>query len=353
MLQHNGAMNFWHRLLKSNFIIRLKNWEYWPFEVFQFPVILYWLWLSLRARSLMFFSASNPGIPLGGMYGESKFDILMKIPAHLRPRTLLMKFPVSAEHVLLELQQHAMPFPLIFKPDVGERGFMVERIFSEADVAAYCSKIKADFLVQELVDLPVECGVFYIRKPTDTNGKVTSLNLKEMLTVTGDGRRTLRELILDNERSKLQWDRLKERYHDKLATVLPAGEVWEINSIGNHCLGTKFLNGEQYITPELERTFDAISKQIDGFFYGRFDLRCEGLQALYEGRVKIMELNGCGAEPAHIYEPGFPLFKAWRTLFRHWEEMYAISVSNYKHGINYASLKEGLAAYRKYKAAIA
>jgi len=341
------------RLLNSNFAIRLRNWEYWPFEVFQLPVIFYWLWLSLRARSLMFFSASNPGIPLGGMFGESKYDILMKIPAHLRPKTLLMKLPVTAEQVLDELERNGMTFPLVFKPDVGERGFMVERIFSVADVAAYCSKIKADFLIQELVDLPVECGVFYIRKPTEAVGKVTSLNLKEMLTVTGDGQRSLRELIVNNERAKLQWQRLKVKFHDELNTVLHAGETWEINSIGNHCLGTKFLNGERYITPALIQTMDAISKQIDGFYYGRFDLRCESLQALYEGRIKIMELNGCGAEPAHIYEPGFPLFKAWRTLFWHWDEMYRISVSNYKSGIKYASIKEGLAVYRKYKTAVA
>jgi hypothetical protein len=341
------------RLLNSNFIIRLKSWEYWPFEVFQFPVILYWLWLSLRARSLMFFSASNPGIPLGGMYGESKYDILMKIPAHLRPKTLLIKSPVTAEQVLDELERNGLTFPLVFKPDVGERGFMVERIFSAADVITYCSKIKADFLIQELVDLPVECGVFYIRKPTEAIGKVTSLNLKEMLSVTGDGQRSLRELILNNERSKLQWERLKGKYHDQLNTVLPAGKTREINSIGNHCLGTKFLNGERYITPALVKTIDAIGKQIDGFYYGRFDLRCESLQALYEGRIKIMELNGCGAEPAHIYEPGFPLFKAWRTLFWHWDEMYRISVSNYQSGVKYASLKEGLVAYRRYKAAVA
>lgn len=301
----------------------------------------------------MFFTASNPGIPMGGMYGESKYDILMKIPAPLRPKTLRMKFPVTADQVLYELERNGLTFPLVFKPDVGERGFMVERIFSAADVLNYCKKIKAAFLIQELVDLPVECGVFYIRRPAEAMGKVTSLNLKEMLTVTGDGRRTLRELILDNERSKLQWERLKINYHNKLETVLPAGETWEINSIGNHCLGTKFLNGEQHITPVLVQTFDAISKQIDGFYYGRFDLRCESLQALNEGRVKIMELNGCGAEPAHIYEPGFPLLKAWRTLFRHWDEMYNISLCNYRNGIKYASLKQGLIAYRKYKAAIA
>lgn len=290
---------------------------------------------------------------MGGMFGESKYDILLKIPEHLRPNMLLIKFPVTPEQVLQQLEQNGLRLPLVFKPDVGERGFMVERIFSVDDIKSYLKKTKVDFIVQELVDLPVECGVFYIRKPTEAEGKITSLNLKEMLTVTGDGRQSLRELILSNERSKLQWERLKIKYHDKLDTVLPVGETWEINSIGNHCLGTKFINGERYITPELEETFDAISKRIEGFFYGRFDLRCESLEALYEGRVKILELNGCGAEPAHIYEPGFSLFQAWRIIFRHWDAMYEISKYNNKQGVKYPSLKEGLTVYRKYKAAVA
>ncbi|MCK6617356.1 MAG: hypothetical protein L6Q51_06905 [Cyclobacteriaceae bacterium] len=346
-------MRLFRSILNSNFFIRLKSWEYWPFEIFQFPVMLYWLWLSAKARSFMFFAASNPGIPMGGMFGESKYDILLKIPAHLRPNMLLMKSPVSPEQVLRQLEQNGLKFPLVFKPDVGERGFMVERIFSADDVKAYCKKIKVDFIIQELVDLPVECGVFYIRIPTETTGRITSLNLKEMLTVTGDGRRTLRDLILDNDRSKLQWERLRVKYQDNLETILAPGETWEINSIGNHCLGTKFINGVHHITPELERSFDNISKQIDGFYFGRFDLRCENLEALYQGRIKILELNGCGAEPAHIYEPGFSLIEAWRTIFRHWDEMYNISVHHAKHGIKYPSLREGLAVYRKYKAAVA
>ncbi len=345
-------MSLFRKFLKSNFIIRLKSWEYWPFEVFQAPVILYWLWLSAKARSLVFFSASNPGIPLGGMLGESKYDILMKIPERLRPRMMRIKFPASADEVLVGLEKNKMAYPLVFKPDVGERGFMVERIFSKEDVRTYCTRIKADFLIQELVDLPMECGVFYIRKPTEKNGKVTSLNLKEMLTVRGDGKHTLRELMLSNERAKLQYQRLKIRYQNQLETVLPGGDQWEINSIGNHCLGTKFINGERFITPKLEQRFDEISKHIDGFYYGRFDLRCENLEALYEGRVKILELNGCGAEPAHIYEPGFSLIKAWQTIFRHWDELYSISVANHKRGIRYTSFKDALAIFRKYKAAI-
>ena len=71
-------MAVWGKITRSNFLIRLKSWEYWPFGIVQFPAILYWVWLSLRARSFVFFSASNPGIPMGGMFGESKYELLKR-----------------------------------------------------------------------------------------------------------------------------------------------------------------------------------------------------------------------------------------------------------------------------------
>jgi hypothetical protein len=63
-------MLFYIRYL--NFMTRLTQWEYWPFEVIYLPIFVYWLWLSVKARSLFFFSAANPSIENGGMLGESK-----------------------------------------------------------------------------------------------------------------------------------------------------------------------------------------------------------------------------------------------------------------------------------------
>ncbi|MGC3942925.1 MAG: hypothetical protein QM762_00040 [Chryseolinea sp.] len=68
------------QVIRSNFFIKLKSWEYWPFGIVQFPLFIYFAWLSLRARSIVFFSASNPGITMGGMFGESKYDVIRKVP---------------------------------------------------------------------------------------------------------------------------------------------------------------------------------------------------------------------------------------------------------------------------------
>lgn len=339
-------------ITRSNFFIKLKSWEYWPFGILQFPLFFYFIWLSLKARSLLFFSASNPGIPMGGMFGESKFEILKKIPHKQVPRTTFIKSGTNAAYVEQTIRDNGFLFPVIFKPDIGERGFMVKRISSTSDISKYLSNFNHDFLIQEFVDLPLEFGVFYIRYPKTQSGKVVSIVGKEMLAVVGDGSSTIRRLILKNDRAKLQWKRLKETYADRLDEVLSEGTKLELVSIGNHALGTKFLDRTDLINAQVSEAFDRISKQIDGFYFGRFDMRCSSTDDLSTGNVMILELNGCGAEPAHIYQPGFSIFKALTILLEHWRNIYEVSLQNRENGIQFISLKEGYRYYRKFKSAI-
>jgi len=339
------------RIIHSNFFIRLKSWEYWPFGIVQFPVILYFFWLSIRARSPFFFSASNPGIVMGGMFGQSKYDVLKKVPQQYTAATVLIQVPYPKSGILKIMDEHNFKLPVIFKPDIGERGFMVKRIADEQDIDQYLLKMKYDFLVQELIELPLEFGVFYLRFPHQAKGKVTSIVMKEMLSVTGDGRSTLRELILNKDRAKLQWETLKKNYHSQLKEVVPMNKIMELVSIGNHALGTKFLDGGYLINENLSNTFDEISRQIDGFYFGRFDLKCASLEDLYSGRIKIVELNGCGAEPAHIYQPGYSLFKAIRVLLDHWQTIFLLARENARRGIPYVSYNDARNYYKKFKAA--
>lgn len=211
--------------------------------------------------------------------------------------------------------------------------------------------MKHDFLVQELIELPLEFGVFYLRFPHQDKGKVTSVVVKEMLSVNGDGRSTLQQLILNKDRAKLQWETLKRVYHHQLHDVVPANKTIELVSIGNHALGTKFLDGGHLINERLSNVFDQISKQIDGFYFGRFDLKCASLEDLYNGKIKIVELNGCGAEPAHIYHPGYSIFKAIKVLLDHWQTIFLIARENANRGIPFVSYKEAKSYYKKFKAA--
>lgn len=343
------SKNFLTTITKSKIFIKLLHWEYWPFGIVQFPSFFHFFLLSLRARSFVFFSASNPGIPMGGMFGESKYEILNKIPSELIAKADLVTLPTTVQAVQNKIRLLGLTFPVIFKPDLGERGWMVERISDEGDIVNYLLKIKTDFIIQECIDLALEFGIYYRRFPSEQDGTVTSIVAKEMLYVTGDGLTPLKDLILSKDRAKLQWEKLKVKFHDRLDSVPAQGEQIELVSIGNHCLGTKFLDGSNLITSELSATFDKISKQIAGFYFGRFDLRVASLENLYAGKIKILELNGCGAEPAHIYQPGFSFWKAIGVLYRHWEDIFRVSMENRNRGFNFTSLQDGLKMYKKFR----
>ncbi len=286
---------------------------------------------------------------MGGMFGESKFDVLNLVPKDLTPKTMLVKLPVTGDQVRQKIAEGGFTYPVIFKPDLGERGWMVKKIKGPGDIGPYLKQIKLDFLIQAYVDLPLEFGVFYVRYPSLSRGAVTSIVGKEMLSVCGDGMKTLEELILEKDRARLQWNTLKVIYEATVQSIIPPGERVELVSIGNHCLGTMFLNQNHLINEKLSASFDRISQQIPGFFFGRFDLRVASIEDLTEGKVQVMELNGCGAEPAHIYQPGFPFLKALKVLFQHWHDIYRVSRENHERGVAYISFKEAKTAYNNFK----
>lgn len=345
-------MTLWESVRRHNFLIKLRSREYWPFGIIHFPAILYWLWLSFRSRSPVFFTASNPGIPMGGMFGESKFDVLSMIPPHLVPVTIRMQHGFSVSAVEAQMKANGLRLPVIFKPDIGERGYMVRQIDNSDQMEAYLREVRCDFLIQERVALPLEYGVFFMKIPGQEAGRVISLVAKEMLSVTGDGRSTLRELILRKDRAKLQWKKLRVDYRDRLNEVIPSGETTQLVAIGNHALGTRFINANHLITDGLSKTFDTISKNISGFYFGRYDLRCATTGDLHAGNVKVMELNGCGAEPGHIYDSSLSLWAAIKAPVVYWHYIFMIAQANNARGVRYLSFREALAHYRKFRTAM-
>ncbi len=348
----NQVRNRRERLLDSlrttPFLIRLSAWEYWPFSVVYIPVFVYWLWLSLRARSLFFFSASNPSIETGGLLGESKWAILKKINPAFLPQTLFVNVADTSAEALEFIVKSRFRFPIIAKPDVGERGWRVEKINTTDELQDYARTAPGNFLIQDYVDEPLEFGVFYYRFPGKAQGVVSSIVQKEFLSIRGDGQTCIGDLILRNSRAVLQRKALENKYGKHLQDVLADGQVLELVAIGNHSRGTKFLNACSLISPHVTRLFDGISRDVDGFYFGRYDIRCRSISDLSTGEhLRIMELNGAGAEPAHIYHPGFPLWRAWQVLLFHWKILFQISRENHRRGYAYMTLSEARVFWNK------
>lgn len=309
--------------------IRITNWEYWPAVIIYGPLYPYWCWLSLKARSFFFFSAANPGIENAGFVQERKSEIYKLIPQQYYPRTKLCYHGGPREILTPALKEVGMHFPLIAKPDMGEKGLQVQLLQSEQELIIYNKRSKVNFLLQEFITYEREVGIFYYRIPGEESGHISGMVGKEFLTVTGDGISSIENLIQREDRSLLQLSALKQRYGDFLNTILADQEPYVLVPYGNHSRGAKFVDLSHLITTSLTRTVDKVCKQIPGFNYGRLDIKFNTWEELIEGKnFFIIELNGAGSEPTHIYDPAHSLIFAWKEICRHWRLLYKISQLN-------------------------
>lgn len=320
------------------FFAKIFQYEYWTWWIFYLPMLPYWLYWAFRTRAWAYFSAVNPCIELGGFFGESKKDILDKICKTYLPTYFLVKNK-SFEELLTELSLANISFPIVAKPNVGERGNQVCKISSLEELKDYHINQKEAYIIQEFIDFELELGVLYVRMPHEAKGKVTSITAKKFLSVQGNGKNTIRELMQKEVRSFLQIARLESILGEKMNLVPAENEDVLLEPIGNHCRGTTFLNYNYLISKEINEIFDKIAANIEGFYYGRFDLRVKSLEDFQKGKyIRILELNGVSSEPGHIYDPSYPLWKAYRDLALHWSLIGKIALQNIKHGVQAASL---------------
>lgn len=315
------------------FWVKVFYYEYWPFWFFFLPMVPYWLYLAMKARSLTYFTAANPGIEHSGVFGESKIDILKKIDPQFLPKTLHFKASEDWLKVLEAIETHGFTFPIIAKPNVGERGSQVEKIDDEAALRKYMEANPVDFLVQQFIGYSLELGVLYYRIPGTEKRGISSIVMKEFLTVTGDGKSSIRQLLQKNERYHLQIKSLEKKLGVKMEEVLPSGQSELLQPIGNHCLGTKFVSGQHLINEQTVEVFHQIASKIEGFNFGRFDLKVSSPEDLMNGKnIKIMELNGVTSEAGHIYDPKFNLLQAYRDVAKTMKVMFEVSQQSRKLG---------------------
>ncbi|MFT7668965.1 MAG: pimeloyl-ACP methyl ester carboxylesterase/membrane protein DedA with SNARE-associated domain [Planctomycetota bacterium] len=335
--------------------IRLTSWEFWPPTVFYSPIVIYILWLAIKHRSLVLFTAVNPSIPTGGFIGESKMQILAGLDqsSGFMARHQLVSAKAdceSRERAALDLlSQLDQPYPVVLKPDVGQRGSGVRIIKSEEELLAALGELTIDHILQEFVSGP-EFGVFYIRRPNEERGRIFSITKKVFPYVVGDGTHTLEELILLDPRAVAMAPVFLETHAAQLSDVPLLGEQVQLVELGTHCRGAIFVNGAELNSPELLSTFETLSNSFEGFYFGRYDVRAESEEAFRAGRgFKVLELNGVTSEATHIYDPRTPLFEAWRVLFEQWRIAFEIGAANRLRGAKPASAADLLAEYRAYR----
>ena len=332
------------------FIGRLKriwNWEFWSLKVFYFPVVLYVLWLAIKHRSLTVFTCANPAILASGFIGESKAEIYEGLRNSEFAQQFLLKYELIEKELTLEAKlaranaffaEQGLDFPIAIKPDIGERGKDTSIVRSDKELTVSLERAESDVILQEFAGGP-EASIFYYRYPSEANGKIFSITEKSFPKLKGDGKNTLEELILMDERAVCLARKYFDQNANKLETVPKAVEEVGIIDVGTHSRGAIFKEGDWLKTDALEEIIDNICKGYEGFNFGRFDVRALSFESLKQGKdFKLIELNGVTSESTNIYDERYSLFDAYRILFDQWRIAFEIGDENRKRGTEPTSI---------------
>lgn len=323
-----------------------------PPALFYLPLVMNWIRLGLRHGSLTLPTAANPKIFTGGMWGESKssyfYDVAPAERKWIADFVLLARGAGDASvladtaRAARELADAKLVFPLIAKPDIGWHGHGVRRIDNREQLDNYIAAFPESqtLMLQKYVDYAAEAAVLYARLPGEASGSILSLTLRYFPHVIGNGRMTLRQLIVSDARAqwksalhlgidpthrgidRLDLDRIPER-----------GEVVRIALIGNQRAGALYRDGRRHITAVLQERFDAIARSMTEFHYGRFDLRFDTIEALMRGEdFSIVEINGIGGEAIDCWDPHLAVREVYRRLTDQQRLLFLIGARNRERG---------------------
>ncbi len=321
---------------------KIFNWELWPFYLIYTPLVFVWLYYFLRTKTFWYFSSVNPTLQFSGFEGETKKEMFDQLPIESFPTTIYINPTQKISDVMALMQANNLHFPVAVKPDIGSKGLCFRKVDNAAALEKYHTTLPFEYLIQTMIEWPVEVSVFYVRYPNSTKGKVTGFIAKEYLQVKGNGSSTLLQLIHNHPKAKHRLDELSIKHAEHLSDIIPVNEIYFLSITGNHNRGAKFSNLHKEIDENLTAVFDKLSNYSKHFYYGRFDVKTTSIADLKAGKnFSILEFNGTGAEPNHIYDCNMSYFTAIKTIATHWKYMYEIGKLNSKNGTSYTSFKDG------------
>jgi len=278
-----------------------------------------------------------------GFEGETKEEMFQQIQPEVIPSTIYIQPGENLEAVICKMKNACLHFPVAAKPDVGTKGLLFRKIENREQLAAYHAVMPITYLIQEMITWPLELSIFYVRYPGQMKGRITGLIAKEYLHVKGNGRTTLKELIESHPKAFMMAAEQKHKHAQELNIVPANGEIYYLNELGNHNRGARFINLSREIDDRLLCVMNKINLFSKDFYYGRYDIKTTSLEDMKQGKnISILEFNGVGSEPNHIYDIGLSYRQAIRIVAQHWKYMYEIGKINYQKGIRYVPFWKGV-----------
>lgn len=264
----------------------------------------------------------------GGAFLTSKYKVLKHLDKSNLPTTVLVQPKTSFSDIEQLLIENKIAYPLIVKPDKGERGKGVEKINTSKDLRLHHKRFEQiTFLIQEYIDYTIELGILFF---WDKNDKpiISSVTQKSFCSITGNGTDCFGTLVQQKERIQHRIKIIRKRFEKQWNTIPSDGEKILLEPIGNHNKGTMFLDARHMLSTEMLHWTKSCAEKVPGFDYGRFDIKIKQWNAFSstnKNDIKIMEVNGVNSEPCHIYDPSYTLIKTYKDIFYHMRIIYELS----------------------------
>ncbi len=326
----------------KDIVHKITHWETWHHHAKYIPLSPVWIWYCLRSGTPWFFTASNPTLTFGGFEGEGKKEMYEQLPPGSYPTTIYVEPGTLFAGVEERVLTAGFNYPFIAKPNVGMMGFMVRKINSAEQFKLYHNAMPREYIVQTLVEYPLEIAAFYYRMPNQQKGTLSGLLKKQPAFVVGDGITTLGELIKQNEDVRFKEEEILSRHAAQLDKVISTGEIFELSVTSNRSQAGIVEGIDSEINDNLRKLLDDWSHYSGKFYYGRYDIKCASIESLKEGKdFSILEFNGAGAGIQHIMGNNYSLVTAWRIILHHWRMLYNIARFNAKHGVPYWEFNKG------------
>ena len=309
------------------------SWSHCPWPVQFLPVITKFF------TQLGKINAVNPGLSgMSGLMGMSKIEVNNRLNSDFRPRNIFCKKLPSTKKELekkfSEKYDKKITFPVIIKPDIGERSTGVQFILEE-NIDNYLIKNirKTNFIIEEFIPYSREFGLSWIREPNTKNYDVIAFTERITPRAQPDGKNSL-EKCIEKRCRELSIS------HEKQAKIFAGFSKKELDAIdfkatsfvrtASISYGTS-LKRIQLDTATKSRLSELISDLIidnKGIHAGRFDIKANNIDELLAKKCSIIEMNGVAGAPLDIYDNEIPIPEKYEILFNYFDQVLAIAEKN-------------------------
>ncbi len=311
---------------EANQTVKWSDRGYWVSTLYKYQSLIYWIGYSVYFRSLTFFSAANPALHLGGMLDDTKTAIYDLTQEKYLPNTIVV---TQHDDLEKELRLAQISFPLIVKPNVGFKGFMVRRIDQVGELLEIQSQFgNREMLIQEFMAHSSEYSIMCYRLKDNRGYGISSFVEKVMPFIIGDGQKSINELVGDLDNPFLKKELVYKKYEAQGTVILADQEKLVIDHVGNYARGSKFYDRAEQIDDALHQAIDDFFSEFDGLNFGRLDLKADSIEDIKQGNFKLLEINGAKAEPIHIYDPKLSWSQIVRDISFHWKTLFKIVKEN-------------------------